>query len=88
MSSLEIHLVLDNGAAHVAKATRTWLEDHPRFVTHHPPKHASWLNQVELFFSILTRRLLKRGEFKSRDDLIGRVTGFIREHNKKAKPFR
>ena len=33
-------------------------------------------------------RLLKRGEFKSRDDLIGRVTGFIREHNKKAKPFR
>ncbi|HUF96324.1 MAG TPA: IS630 family transposase [Acidimicrobiia bacterium] len=86
--TLEIHLVMDNGAAHVAKATKAWLADHPRFVAHHTPKHASWLNQVELFFSILTRRLLRRGEFSSRDDLIGRVMDFIREHNSKAKPFR
>jgi len=37
------------------------------------PKHASWLNQVEIFFSILTRRLLKHGQFKDTDDLVSRV---------------
>lgn len=85
---LEIHLIMDNGSSHVAKATRAWLADHPRFQAHYTPKHASWLNQVELFFSILTRRLLRRGEFGSRDELITRVMDFIREHNRKAKPFR
>jgi transposase len=85
---LEIHLVMDNGSSHVAKATRAWLADHPRFTAHYTPKHASWLNQVELFFSILTRRLLKRGEFGSRDELITRVMEFIRHHNHHAKPFR
>ncbi len=86
--ALEIHLVMDNGSSHVAKATKTWLDDHPRFTAHYTPKHASWLNQVELFFSILTRRLLRRGEFASRDELILRVMEFIRHHNHQAKPFR
>lgn len=85
---LEIHLVMDNGSSHVAKATQAWLADHPRFIAHHTPKHASWLNQVELFFSILTRRLLKRGEFGSRDELIAKVMDFIRDYNQQAKPFR
>ncbi|MFD8089377.1 IS630 family transposase, partial [Streptomyces malaysiensis] len=58
---LTIHLVLDNGSSHVSKATRAWLAAHPRFAVHHTPKHASWLNQVEIFFSILTRRLLRGG---------------------------
>lgn len=85
---LEIHLVMDNGSAHVAKTTKTWLDAHPRFTAHYTPKHASWLNQVELFFSILTRRLLRRGEFGSRNELIVRVMEFIRHHNHHAKPFR
>jgi len=64
---LLIHLVLDNGSSHVSKQTKTWLTAHPRFQAHYTPKHASWLNQVsELFFSILARRLLRRGEFASR----------------------
>jgi transposase len=84
---LTIHLVLDNGASHVARKTRAWLEAHPRFVVHHTPKHASWLNQVELFFSILSRKLLRRGEFASRDELVSRIMGFIREHNRTASPF-
>jgi transposase len=84
---LTIHLVLDNGASHVAKKTKAWLGDHPRFVVHHTPKHASWLNQVELFFSILTRQLLRRGEFASRDDLVARIMAFIASHNRTATPF-
>jgi transposase len=85
---LAVHLILDNGASHVAKATAAWLNAHPRFVAHYTPKHASWLNQVELFFSILTRRLLKRGEFASRSELVDRVLAFINEYNRNAKPFR
>lgn len=50
--------------------------------------HASWLNQIELFFSILTRRLLRRGEFSSREDLIARIIGFIADYDATAKPFR
>lgn len=49
---------MDNGSSHTSKATKAWLVEHPRFVVHHTPVHASWLNQVEAFFSILTRKLL------------------------------
>lgn len=85
---LTIHLILDNGSSHVAKATKAWLADHPRFVVHHTPTHASWLNQVELVFSILTRRLLRRGEFSSRDDLVAKIMAWIAEYDRTATPFR
>jgi transposase len=86
-AGLDIHLILDNGSSHVAKATKAWLAVHPRFVVHHTPKHASWLNQVELVFSILTRRLLRRGEFASRDDLVTKVMAWIAEYDRTAKSF-
>ena len=85
---LDIHLILDNGSSHVARATAAWLADHPRFHAHYTPPHASWLNQVELWFSILSRRLLKRGEFASVADLVDKIMAFIAEYNYKAKPFR
>lgn len=87
-ADLAIHLVLDNGSSDVSKATKAWLVEHPRFVVHHTPKHASWLNQVELFFSILSRRLLRRGEFESRDELVAKIMNFIAERNRSATPFR
>ena len=52
------------------------------------PKHASWLNIVEIFFSILTRRMLRRGEFTSRQDLADKILKFIEVYNRTAKPFR
>src|SRR5215216_3675752 len=87
-AGLEVHLVLDNGSSHIARDTRWWFVDHPRFHPHYTPSHASWLNQVELFFSILARRLLKRGEFTSVEDLVGKVMAFIDDYNRTAKPFR
>jgi transposase len=87
-AGLEVHLVLDNGSSHIANATRWWFLDHPRFHPHDTPSHASWLNQVELFFSILARRLLNRGEFRSVQDLVGKVMAFINDYNRTAKPFR
>jgi transposase len=85
---LDIHLIMDNGSSHTSKATRAWLADHPRFKITYTPKHASWLNQIELFFSILTRRLLRRGEFSSHQDLTDKIENFIEVYDRTAKPFR
>src|SRR5919202_949473 len=87
-TDLQVHLVLDNGSSHIARDTRWWFVDHPRFHPHYTPSHASWLNQVELFFSILARRLLKRGEFRSVEDLVAKVMTFIADYNRTATPFR
>jgi len=87
-AELDVHLVLDNGSSHIANATRWWFHEHRRFHPHYTPTHASWLNQVELFFSILARRLLKRGEFASVTELVERIMAFIAEYNRTAKPFR
>ena len=86
--NLAIHVVLDNGSSHRSKATKKWFVEHPRFVVHHTPVHASWLNQVEAFFSILTRKVLKRGEFASRDDLVARMLAFIEHRNTTATAFK
>ena len=85
---LDIQLVMDNGPSHTAKATRAWLAAHPRFQATYTPKHARWLNMVELWFSILTRRLLRRGEFRSRKHLAAKITNFIIAYDQRAKPFR
>lgn len=86
--TLKIHLILDNGSSHTSKQTRKWLAEHPRFTVTYTPCHASWLNMIEIFFSILTRRVLRRGDFASRDDLITKITTFITTYNRTAKPFR
>ena len=86
--NLTIHLVLDNGSSHTSKATKKWLREHPRFQPHYTPAHASWLDQAELFFSILTRRLLRRGEFTSRQNLADKIENFVIVYNRTAKPYR
>ena len=60
-----------------------------RIVFHYTPKHASWMNQIEIWFSILVRKVLKRGNFKSVDDLKRKVLAFIEYYNRTmAKPFK
>ncbi|MFE1521507.1 IS630 family transposase [[Kitasatospora] papulosa] len=70
-AGLTIHLVLDNGSSHPSKVIRAWLAKHPRIVAHYTPKYASWLNQVEIFISLMARAVLRHGDFSSRDDLLG-----------------
>jgi transposase len=82
-----IHAILDNDATHKHPKVRAWLANHPRWVFHFTPTSASWLNAVEGFFSILTRRRLKRGAFKSIADLQDAIARYIRQHNTTAKPF-
>jgi len=82
-----IHVILDNYAAHKHPKVRAWLARHPRWVFHFTPTSASWLNAVEGFFSILTRRRLKRGTFHSIVDLQAAINRYVDEHNNDPKPF-
>ena len=83
----ELHFVVDNFATHKHPDVKEWLENHKTVHFHFTPTHASWLNQIELWFSILARQLLSKKDFKSLSDLTKQVLKFIEEYNKKAKPF-
>jgi transposase len=85
---LDLHCIADNLSAHKTDKVADFLAENPHVHLHHTPTHASWLNQVELFFSILERRLLRRGEFESVEHLAERVIAFIKDYNRKAAPFR
>jgi transposase len=84
---LNIHIIMDNGSSHTSRATRAWIAAHPRINVTYTPKHASWLDMAELWFGVLTRALLRRGEFTSRTDLIDKITGFVIRYNRTAQPW-
>jgi transposase len=87
-AGLDLHCIVDNLKTHSTELVERFLAQHPHVHLHFTPTHASWLNQVELFFSILERRLLKRGEFDSVDELADRIIAFIKDYNRRAAPFR
>ena len=82
-----IHAILDNYAAHKHPNVLAWLADHPRWTFHFTPTSCSWLNAVEGFFSELTRQSLKRGVFRSVENLEAAITRYIAATNKEPKPF-
>ncbi len=82
-----VHAVVDNYATHKHPMVRAWLVRHPRWTFHFTPTSASWLNAVEGFFSVLTRRRLKRGVFCSLVDLQAAINRYVAEHNKHPRPF-
>ena len=82
----ELHVVLDNLNTHKPKDDR-WLRDHPNVHFHFTPTSASWLNQVECWFSILSRRALKGASFTSPQGLRAAIDRFTQAHNQEAAPF-
>ncbi|MGC2402344.1 MAG: IS630 family transposase [Acidobacteriaceae bacterium] len=85
---LDIHLVLDNYGTHKTALVRQWLHKRPRYHLHFTPTHASWLNQVERWFALLTQRQIKRGSHRSIQELEAAIREFIAAHNQQPQPFR
>jgi transposase len=84
---LKVHLILDNYATHNHPKVKAWLERHPRFELHFTPTSSSWLNMVEIFFSRLTEKAIRRGVFHSVPDLIAAIENYLAAHNDDPKPF-
>jgi transposase/transposase-like protein len=84
---VELHLVMDNYAAHKHQSVRDWLEANPRFVVHFTPTHASWMNLVEVWFGIIERQAIRRGVFTSVKDLNTKIRVFIDGWNDRSHPF-
>ena len=83
-----MHLIVDNYATHKHPRVLRWLAMHPRFHVHYTPTYASWLNQVEIWFSKIQRDLIARGIFCSVKDLDRKIMRYIRSYNRKATPIK
>jgi len=86
-AGLDVHLIVDNYATHKHPRVKRWLATRPRFHVHFTPTYASWLNQVEIWFNLITRRAIRRGTFRSVKHLVATIDLFVRRYNAKAQPF-
>jgi transposase len=84
----QIVAISDNLSTRGTQEVQDWLTAHPRWSFQFTPTHASWLNQIEIVFSILYRRLLKNGIFTSEEDLAQQMLAFVETYNQTAKPFK
>ena len=83
----EIHVVLDNLSTHKGDDVDAWLTKHPSVTFHFTPTGSSWLNQVEIWFNIITRQAIRRGTFTSLRVLTKTIKAYIENWNRDAKPF-
>jgi transposase len=86
-NDLDIHIVMDNYATHKTELIRNWFGKRPHWHVHLTPTGASWLNQVERFFALLTDRQVKRGVHRSVPALENAINAFIAQNNGAPKPF-
>jgi transposase len=81
----EVHVILDNYCTH--KKNEEWLKDHPNVTFHFTPTSASWLNMVEIWLGILTKKALKGASFNSTEELAQAIEDFCKLYNATARPF-
>ncbi|MGH9897126.1 MAG: IS630 family transposase, partial [bacterium] len=84
---LDIHLVVDNYSTHKHAKVKRWLAARPRYHIHYTPTYASWLNQVEIWFNLVTQKAIRRGSFRSVKELVTRIATFEQRYNPSAQPF-
>jgi putative transposase len=84
---LDVHVIVDNYCTHKHAKVRAWLAQRSRFHVHYTPTYASWLNQVERWFGIITQRAIRRGSFSSVKELIAKIEQFVAAYNKTKAPF-
>jgi transposase len=83
----ELHVVLDNVSTHKTPGVQAWLVRNPRITFHFTPTSASWMNQVETWFGLLTRQAIRRSSFKSVKELVAMIDAFIIQWNAGSSPF-
>ncbi len=85
----EIHVILDNVITHRSKEVKAWhaKPSHRRVVFHFVPTYSSWLNLIEVLFSLLERNVLRRGVFPTKDDLAEKLLAYIDQFNRDERPF-
>src|SRR5277367_6506292 len=86
-ADIDLHLVLDNYATHKHAKIKAWLARRPRYHLHFTPTYASWLNQVERWFALITQRSIRRGSFRNVNQLITQINDFVTHYNSKHRPF-
>ncbi len=82
-----LHVVLDNSSTHSTPAVHGWLAEHPEIQFHFTPKGASWLNMVEAWFGILTRKSVRRASFETVRALVRHIDAYIAAWNSHPTPF-
>jgi transposase/DNA-binding CsgD family transcriptional regulator len=83
----DLHVILDNSSTHSTPDVHEWLEKHRRVHLHFTPKGGSWLNLIEAWFGILTRRSLRRGSFDTVRSLVRHIQSYIDHWNENPTPF-
>ena len=83
----EIHIVLDNYGTHKHPEVKGWFAAHPRYYLHFVPTSSSWLNLVERWFAEITRKEIRRGNYRSVGELNRAIVRYLRENNKNPQPF-
>jgi putative transposase len=84
---LNVHMIVDNYATHKHLVIKRWLALHKRWHVHYTPTYASWLNQVEIWFNLITQRAIRRGTFSSVKELVTKIDEYVKQYNEHHKPF-
>ena len=84
---MDVHLLVDNYATHKHAKVKAWLAKRPRYHLHYTPTYASWLNQVERWFGIITQQAIRRGTFSSVKQLTRKIDRFVNDYNANNRPF-
>lgn len=87
-ADLYVHVIMDNASSHKTKLIRDWFARRPHWHLHFTPTSASWINQVERFFGLLSEKKIKRGTHRSVKELVAAIQAFIDRCNADPKPFR
>ena len=86
-AEFDIHLIIDNYATHKHAKVKAWLAQRPRYHVHYTPTYASWLNQVERWFGLITQQAIRRGSFSSVKELVRKIDHFVEHYNAHSRPF-
>lgn len=84
---LDVHLIVDNYGTHKSPKVKQWLARRPRYHIHFTPTYASWLNQVERWFALITQQAIRRGSFNNVRDLTTKINQYVEHYNQHTRPF-